>query len=273
MSNPIQDQTTSRSRRPLILLAGLAAVALVVIGGVVWWLIRDDPPAEADLDTAVASVADGDEGAESGQGSGDGAESGASGNDGASGSADGVDGTWTVDTSVGEFSFEDSTGTYVGFRVREELTAIGESEAVGRTPQVAGTITIDGQTVTEAVIEANMAAITTNDSRRDGRVRAALDVDGFPSAAFELTAPIELGAAALDGESVAATATGDLTVHGVTQPVEVDLQAQLADDLIVVVGALDITFADFGVSVPSAPIVLSAEDSGVVELQLFLARS
>jgi hypothetical protein len=30
-------------------------------------------------------------------------------------------------------------------------------------------------------------------------------------------------------------------------------------------------FADYGVSVPSAPVVLSVEDEGVVELQLFFS--
>ena len=57
-----------------------------------------------------------------------------------------------------------------------------------------------------------------------------------------------------------------------TQPVEFDLQAQLVDDTIVVVGALDIVFSDFGVTVPSAPIVLAADDFGLIELQLFLTR-
>ena len=51
------------------------------------------------------------------------------------------------------------------------------------------------------------------------------------------------------------------------------LEAQLVGDNIVVVGSLDIVFADYGVSVPSAPVVLSAEDEGVLELQLFFSRA
>jgi hypothetical protein len=41
---------------------------------------------------------------------------------------------------------------------------------------------------------------------------------------------------------------------------------------VTVVGTFDIVFADYGVEVPSAPIVLSVEDHGVVEIQLFLTR-
>ena len=68
-------------------------------------------------------------------------------------------------------------------------------------------------------------------------------------------------------------AIGELTIHGVTTPVTIPLEAQLVGDNIVVVGSLDIVFADYGVSVPSAPVVLSAEDEGVVELQLFFSQA
>ena len=48
---------------------------------------------------------------------------------------------------------------------------------------------------------------------------------------------------------------------------------QLVDGVVVVVGSIDITFADHGVSVPSSPIVVSAEDTGTLELQLFLQQA
>ena len=114
-----------------------------------------------------------------------------------------------------------------------------------------------------------MDAITTNDSRRDDNARGALDTDEFPLATFELTQPIELGEAAANGEPVQVTAIGDLTIHGTTNPVEIPLEAQLVDGVVVVVGSLDVVFADYGVSVPDAQIVVSAEDHGVIELQLF----
>ena len=73
--------------------------------------------------------------------------------------AGGIAGAWAVDTSVGEFSFEDSTGTFVGYRVNEELSGIGSTTAVGRTPEVSGTMTIDGTTLTAANIEADMTRV------------------------------------------------------------------------------------------------------------------
>lgn len=67
-------------------------------------------------------------------------------------------------------------------------------------------------------------------------------------------------------------ATRTLTIHGITKTVTMPLDAQLTGDTIVVVGSLDIVFADYGVEVPSAPIVVSAEDNGQLELQLFFSR-
>lgn len=281
MSSASTTQASSASRgRRTILLAGLAVVVLLlaVIG---WWLSRDDAPEAANLETAAASVTDdaageNDDGADDPAGSNDAAGSDdgeAADGTGDAATSDGIEGDWLVDTSVGEFSFGESTGTFVGFRVGEELQGLGEIEAVGRTPGVSGTVTIEGTSAVAATIEADMAAITTDDSRRDDRVHGALDIDEFPTATFVLTSPIEFGEGAAAGDPVSTTATGDLTVHGVTQPVEFAVDAQLVEGTIVLVGSTEVSFADFGVTVPSAPIVLSANDFGTVELQLFLAKS
>jgi polyisoprenoid-binding protein YceI len=248
--------TTSKAERAgmarwkkLVIGGGVALVALIAVG--VWWFLRDDSPPAVSLDAAVGNV-----------GSADSAPS-----------ADGVAGNWSVDTSVGEFSFEDSTGTFVGFRVSEELSGIGSTTAVGRTPAVTGTMTIDGTKLTSADIEADMTALTTNNSRRDGPARNALGTSQFPTASFVLTSPVDLGDAATTGAKTAVTASGDLTVHGVTKSVEIPLEAQLTGNTIVVVGSLDVLFSDFGVAAPTAPIVLSVDDHGQMELQLFFSRS
>jgi polyisoprenoid-binding protein YceI len=66
---------------------------------------------------------------------------------------------------------------------------------------------------------------------------------------------------------------GDLTIHGVTQSIVFPLEARLVGDTIVVVGSTAVTFSDFGVTMPSAPIVVSVEDNGILELQLFFSRA
>ncbi len=266
----------SRSRLPLIAGLGLAVIAIAAIA---FFLFSGDAPEAASLDAATSELTD--------DGSGDDADSAdepeqeEEADDATGDSADdaedagpvvNVAGDWTVDTSIGEFSFEDSTGTFVGFRVGEELTTVGVTEAVGRTPAVSGTITIDGETVTAVDIEADMTAITTDVSRRDNATRRALGTDEFPAATFVLTEPIELGIDPASGQPFSGTAVGDLTVHGVTNPVEVAIEAQLVGDTIAIVGSTDVVFADYGVSTPSAPVVVSLDDFGVIEFQLFLTK-
>lgn len=280
-------------RRPILWLVVAAVVMVAVLAVVlIWWLTRDDAPPSVDLQAAVSTLDD-DGGAATATvepvstptpvpsaapataeptatvptALADAVEPEAAP------ALEGVSGLWTVDTSIGEFSYEDSTGTFVGFRVDEELASIGSTTAVGRTPVVTGSITIDGETVTAVTVEADMSAITTNDSLRDRPVQTALNTAEFPTAVFTLTEPIDLGPDPDSGNPISTTAVGELTVKGITQPVQIALEAQLVDDTVVVVGSTEIVFSDYDVSVPRVPIVLSAEDHGIVELQLFFARN
>jgi polyisoprenoid-binding protein YceI len=249
----------------------VAAAVVVVAGGAgLWWFLSGDEPPEVDLESAAAVVSTTTTAAESssdlppdptddGGGEGDSADAS-------------LDGTWTVDTSIGSFAFEEATSSFVGFRVAEELASIGATEAVGRTPDVSGSLEIEGTTLVAASVEADFTTIVSNDSRRDNRIQGALETSEFPTASFVLTEPVDFGSIPASGESIAVTARGDLTVHGVTNAIEMPLEAQLIDDVIVVVGSTEVVFADYGVEVPSAVIVVSAEDRGPIELQLFFTR-
>ena len=87
-----------------------------------------------------------------------------------------------------------------------------------------------------------------------------------------LTQPISLGSIPADGEKIAVNAIGSLTLHGVTKTVTVPLEAQRKGDIIAVVGSLEVPFADYSISQPVAS-VLSVEDKGIFEVQLFLTRT
>ena len=69
-----------------------------------------------------------------------------------------------------------------------------------------------------------------------------------------------------------ATATGDLTLHGQTRSVRVPIEAQLSGDVVTVTGSIEIIFADYGISQPNSFMVLSIDDSGIMEFQLQLTR-
>ena len=76
-----------------------------------------------------------------------------------------------------------------------------------------------------------------------------------------------------DGQQVSVTAKGELTLHGQTKAVEIPLTATLSGSIIVVRGSLQITFADYGIDKPNSFKVLSIDDHGTMELQLFFTKT
>ncbi|HTO00696.1 MAG TPA: YceI family protein [Microthrixaceae bacterium] len=234
-----------------VLGVGIVVVVAAIAG--FWWFTSRDAPEEATLDKAVAGLDSKDPGAST-------AEPGL------------ADGTWKVDTKTGEFNYEEATGTFVGFRIKEELARLGSATAVGRTGGVEGSIVVAGNKLTAAEFNVDMASITTNDIRRDNKVQSALDIREFPTATFKLTSPVSLGSDPTDGRTIDVKAKGDLTIRGKTRSVEMPIQAKFVDGTIAVVGSTDIKFSDFGVEVPHSPVVLSVEDHGILELQLLFAR-
>jgi polyisoprenoid-binding protein YceI len=245
----------ARSARTIWVAAG----AVVVLGAAAlagwWFLIRDDAPPEADIDAAGETL---DEAAT--PGTGDASSDGAA-----------VDGTWIVDSSVG--SFADFSGTWAGYRFEEELVGIGGNTAVGRTPDVSGTMTVADGAVTAVDVEVDLTTLDSDSDRRDGALRSrGLESDRFPTATFGLTDPVPLPAGLTDGERAAVTATGELTIHGVTNEAAIELQAELQGDNAVVVGSAPIALADYGIDPPTGLSVLSISDDGTFEFQLFFSK-
>jgi polyisoprenoid-binding protein YceI len=192
---------------------------------------------------------------------------------GATSSLDPADlsGTWTIDTTIGSFS--DFSSSFVGYRVDETLAGNKANTAVGRTPDVSGSLVLDGTSITSVEVTANLTALESDDDRRDGQLRRqALETEAFPQATFKVTSPIELGAEPVDAQTISATATGELTLHGVTKTVEIPIEARLSGDVVTVAGSIDILFADYAIDQPTSFLVLSIEDHGTMELQLHFRR-
>jgi len=183
-----------------------------------------------------------------------------------------LDGTWSVDPAIG--SFDDFSGSFVGYRVQEELAGIGAATAVGRTPDVNGTLTLDGTTIAEVAIEADLTTLQSDSSMRDGQLgRQGLETDQFPTATFAPTEPIELQAVPADGEAIQVTAVGDLTLHGATNRVTIPLEARLSGGVVTVVGSLPIAFGDYGMTAPESFRVLSIDENGEMEFQLHFTQT
>jgi polyisoprenoid-binding protein YceI len=175
-----------------------------------------------------------------------------------------ADGTWAVVPA----------SSVSGYRIDEEVSGIGANTAVGRTSSVSGSMTIDGTSVTTLDVTVDMSSLQSDDDRRDGQLRQrGIQTDSFPTATFTLTEPIDVGSVPKSGETVNATATGDLTLHGVTKSVSVPVQARWNGETVEVVGSVDVALADYGIEPPVGFLVLSIADHGTIEFDLFFTRS
>lgn len=177
------------------------------------------------------------------------------------------------DDLAGSWALVADGTSFVGYRVQEELASIGATTAVGRTTEVSGMLEFDGATISAVSIEADVSALESDEDFRDQALqRQALETATYPTATFVLTEPIVLAAVPTEGEAIAATAAGELTLHGVTQTIAIDLEGTLVDGRVVIVGSTTIAFADYGIDQPSAMSVLSVAQEGTLELQLIFEQ-
>ena len=258
------------SQRTKLLVAGGAAGVVLVVFAVWFFIFRDTAPDAVSLEGAIDAVTTTTV-ASSGE-----TTTTTSGGDEttttAPGTGDSLDGTWTIDTTRGAGDVEASS--YAGYRVQEELARIGTVTAVGRSTSLLGSFTFADSTLTAGDIVVDMTQLTSDSGGRDRQMQTqALETNTFPEASFVLTAPVDLGAVPQPNVPFQADVTGDLMIHGVTQSVTIPIEGQLVDDTVVIVGSTDVLFSDYDIDRPSAAIVLSVEDEGVMEFQLFLVRS
>ena len=111
-----------------------------------------------------------------------------------------VAGTWTIDPSHSE----------VGFTVRHLMTKVR-----GLFESFEGTVTT-GETLADTKAEAtiDLNSVNTRDAQRDGHLRSS---DFFD---VENSGPMTFRSTSFDGT----TATGELTIKGVTNTVELDVE-------------------------------------------------
>lgn len=221
----------------------MAVVGVVVLGGLgfYWFFLRGDAPKRASLParSAVATL---------------------------------VPGT-PVGSPDGEWKLSPGDGIFVGYRVQEQFAGETiEKTAVGRTIAVSGTMTIAGGQVTAVTIEADLTRLTSDQGRRDDYIRTrGLETNTYGTATFTLAQPVALPGDTRSGQAFELNAVGDLTLHGVTQRVELPLQAQWDGKVIDVAGGVTIVLADYGMDPPSNSIV-SVAGEGELELQVSFSR-
>ena len=99
------------------------------------------------------------------------------------------------------------------------------SNVKGQFKGVSGAVAWDGSDITKSSVEAKIDAATihTNDAQRDGHLKSAdfFDVEKYPELSFNSTGIKRAG-----GDEL--SVTGELTIHGVTQPVTFKVEGPTA---------------------------------------------
>jgi polyisoprenoid-binding protein YceI len=164
-----------------------------------------------------------------------------------------------------------SSESVVGYRVKEVL--FGQStEGVGRTQDIAGSLSIVDNSVAKATFTVQMGTLISDAEKRDAQFNSRImDVDTYPTAVFTLTKPIVLPPNAVGGGVVSTTATGTLLLRGTTQPVTFNLEAQVKGDKFSVAGAIKIVFSEWGIPNPGFGGI-TTEQEGLLEFLLVFGR-
>jgi polyisoprenoid-binding protein YceI len=172
----------------------------------------------------------------------------------------GVAGVWTV-----------SAGSTVGYRVHETL--VGQNNtAVGRTTAVTGNLSITDTSVRSAAFTVDVTNMASDAAARDRSYARIMQTATFPTAEFTLTRPITLAKIPADLQQISAPVTGNLTLHGVTRPVTVNLKARRNGSKIEVNGLIPIAFTDYRITNPSLPGI-KVGNIGDLEFLLVFART
>ncbi|WP_426574866.1 YceI family protein [Aquihabitans sp. McL0605] len=234
-------------------LIGVAIVVVLVAGAAFWWFVlRDDPPAELSVNDTSGSSSQTTTGTTPAS----------------------LDGTWTVQAG----------DTTAGFRINESFAGgLADHTAVGRSGDVNGSIAVAGTNISSGDFTVNLSKLAFSDevpglsvtNRANALKSRGLQTSQFPEASFKLTEPIDFGSKPAEGETVTATATGDLTLHGVTKPVTFDVEAKIVGDTIRVATKepVPIVLTDYGIDKPTGGPIASIDDQGSFEFLVVLGKS
>ena len=191
----------------------------------------------------------------------------------------------TPSTSVSGFAgvWQVASGSLAGYRVKEQF--VGQSsthEAVARTTAVSGQLTITQSgtpyQLANGTINVDLSGLASIDSvagynvtNRDRIVQRSLEVSQFPTATLQLQS-VSIPAGAASGQTVAFTVPGNLTVHGVTKAVTVNVQLRVSGGVPQVVASIQTNMTDFGVNPPSIGFT-TVQPAVTIEAQLSFSRA
>lgn len=163
-------------------------------------------------------------------------------------------------------------GSEARFSIDEVLLG-NDKTVVGVTPNVTGELSFDlanPQAAQIGMISIDARDLTTDDNRRNRQIQNRIlnaNEDAFQFITFEPTSITGLPESAAIGDSFEVQITGNLTIKDVTREEVFAVTVTVAENTLQGLGSSTIIYADYGVSVPTVPIVASVSDEVTLELE------
>jgi polyisoprenoid-binding protein YceI len=162
------------------------------------------------------------------------------------------------------------------YRLTEQLANRDlPNDAVGVTKQISGMIvykadgTIDSA---QSKITVDLTDLKSDANMRDNYVRRnILQIDQYPSVVFVPTSVEGLSWPLPESGQVSFVVKGNLTIRDVTKPVQWDVTGEIANGEATGQARTEFQFADFNLTQPSVPIVLSLEDKIILEATIVMS--
>ncbi len=166
----------------------------------------------------------------------------------------------------------------VSFTLEEDLRAV-RTVVVGTTNQVGGDVAINFDTPSASevgTITINARSLETDNSFRNQALRAEIlnsAQDEYEFITFEPTSLSGLPDSVEVGETYTFDIIGNLTILDATNEVTFNAEVTIVSETeITGTASTNVTYGDWGIPVPSAPIVANVEDNADLAIN-FVARS
>jgi polyisoprenoid-binding protein YceI len=189
----------------------------------------------------------------------------------------------TATSTGGAGTWQITTGSLVGYRVREQFVGQGSAhDAVARTSDVSGQVTISQTAttyvMTSARVTAQLGSLASVDqvagynvTNRDRIVSQSLNVSAYPNAVFQAQS-VTLPAGAEAGQTVTVSVPGQLTIKGVTKDVTAAVQLRVSGTTAQIAGSISTNMTDFGINPPSIGFT-TVQPAVTIEFSLNLTQS
>jgi polyisoprenoid-binding protein YceI len=180
------------------------------------------------------------------------------------------------DSGVQTVRLQVADGAEARYRAREQLAERPlPNEAIGKTNSVTGALVLtqEGKVVRDGSrFTVDLRSLTSDIRLRDQFIqRSTLQTDKFPNAEF---VPADGAATPFPRAGQADfQLPGELTVHGVTKPVTLQVSATITGQEVTGTATTGVTLADFGMQTPRVPLVLSIEETIRLEVDFKLVGS